>query len=411
MDACLRRWSSGSQFHVYVAQACNLRCSYCFNAQGAFGGPRRYMNLETAQAAARFIAAHTAPQAPFLNVRFFGGEPMLGRNAMAEIMRRLVESGRPGLKVRFAIDTNGTLLDRKSLEYFDSLGCVQLNVSLDGSREATDANRRGRQGAPTWDRVVRNVRRAQHCRVDLGVTAVLTRANCDAGRVIAELRGLGFHSLTLTPVWRSPLNPGTAAVEMDAEAELRYVTSMAAALREYFRELRQAMEQSRPPDYFLANAATVLESLQAPVATRPVRRCAGGALAIDCEGNLLPCAAMAHLPAFRIGHISTGIDSGAAERFFAARLSILEIEKCRRCWARLRCRGPCLQFVPPLADLSALEPPEFYCHMRQRDIRLGLAVLRELEREHGPLFEPLIAYARGWFGTCGPISDSPRGNG
>jgi molybdenum cofactor biosynthesis enzyme MoaA len=48
MDACLRRWSSGSQFHVYVAQACNLRCSYCFNAQGAFGGPRRYMNLETA---------------------------------------------------------------------------------------------------------------------------------------------------------------------------------------------------------------------------------------------------------------------------------------------------------------------------------------------------------------------------
>jgi radical SAM protein with 4Fe4S-binding SPASM domain len=325
---------------------------------------------------------------------------MLGRDALFAIMHGLRSAAlRTAQRLRFAIDTNGTLLDRKALEFWDSLGCVQLNVSLDGGRRATDANRRTRHGNPTWQRVVRNLRRAEDYGVDLGATAVLTRANCDAATIAAELRDLGFRSITLTPVWRSPLNPATAVVEIDSESEPEYVGSMVRLLAEYFRGLREAMDQRRPPDYFLANARAVLEAAQSPPAVQQARRCGGGALAIDCEGYLLPCAAVGHLPEFRVGHISSGVDPAAAERFCKARLSTVEVEKCRDCPVRLRCGGPCLQFVASERQLACLEPAESYCRMRKREIQIGVAALCELEREHDGTLPALLDYACDWLGA------------
>ena len=399
VEVCLRRWQSGSQFHIYVAQDCNLRCAYCFNLHGAFGRAPRQMTLETAQGVTRFIASHHASDAPFLNVRFMGGEPMLGRDALFEIMRGLRSLPGSASKPRFAIDTNGTLLDRQALTFWDSLGCVQLNVSLDGDSAATDANRHTRDGKPTWRRVVRNLRRAQDYRVDLGATAVLTRSNCNAVEVTAELRSLGFRSITLTPVWRSPLNPATAGVEIDADSESYYRASMVGLLAEYFCGLKEAMDQHRPPDYFLSNAFAVLEAAQPPRPDQPARRCGGGALAIDCEGYLLPCAATAHLPEFRVGHISSGIDPAATERFCKARLSTADVEKCRDCWARLRCGGPCLQFVGSAQQLAGLEPVESYCRMRKREIEVGAATLHELERMYDGALPALLGYASEWFGA------------
>lgn len=407
-EVCLSRWRNSTRFHIYVAQDCNLRCSYCFNMHGAFGRKPQHMSVETARAVTRFIAEHRAPDAPYLTVRFFGGEPMLARNALFEIMRGLSAAGAGAQRVRFTIDTNGTLLDRKSLEFWDSLGGVQLNVSLDGGPGATDANRRTRWGNPTWQRVVRNLDKARDYRIDFGVTAVLTRSNCDARQIAAELRERGFRSITLTPVWRSPLNPATADLEIDSKAEPKYTAAMVGLLRSYFRELKEAMEQRRPPDWFLANACAVLEAARPRPACEAARRCAGGTLAIDCQGYLLPCAALGHLPGFRVGHISRGIDQCATERFCEARLSTAEVEKCSACEVRLRCGGPCLQFVAPALQLAHFEPVESYCRMRKLEIGIGTAALRELEREHAGSLPALLEYASIWIG--GGVRSSVNGD-
>ncbi len=409
------KWRAAAQFHIYVAQDCNLACSYCFNLQGTFGGCRRRMTPETAHAATAFILEHRDTTAPVLSIRFFGGEPLLARESLFAMMRgirRRFTNGTPS--IRFSIDTNGTLIDRAALQFFESTGGVQLNISLDGGATAHNACRHGDQERATWKRVVRNLRHAQDYRIEISANAVLTAGNCDAVAVTAQLRKLGCRSITLTPVWHSPLNPGTCAMEIGPAQEDQYLSSMSALLSDYFAELESARSQGRLPAYYLSNAAGVIEAQEPPSREQSLRRCKGGALAIDADGNLLPCAALAHLPRLRVGHITTGMDDAAVARFLGARLSITEVPRCATCWARRRCGGPCLQFVSPAAELESLEPPEAYCRMRRREIRLNLMALRVIEREHGAGFRPLMAFARDWLGCGSPpaalTSDSLQKN-
>ncbi len=412
-EECLRRWSSFAQFHIYVAQECNLRCVYCFNLQGTFGAPPKRMSAATARATVRFILERRNARAPVLYIRFFGGEPLLGRRAMFAIMRRLKKDA-SGQRLRFSVDTNGTLLDREALEFFESAGGVELNISLDGGQVETDACRRSCSGS-TWNRVIGNVRLARNYGVELGATAVLTRVNPDAVKVIARLRDLGFGSITLRPVWPSPINERTAEWEMDPAAERVYLDSMTEALTGYFSQLRNAMREGHPPGYFLANAALILEAAKQPAAAPPRRRCSGGVPAIDCDGNVFPCAAMAHLPRQRIGHVSSGLDLEAVERFRRAALSVSEVQPCRTCWARLRCGGPCLQFASATDSLDRFVPLPAYCHMRKRELSLGLRALKACRREQGSTFPALLAYAQDWFGRATPPTHlnggSPQGTG
>ncbi|MCC6857217.1 MAG: radical SAM protein [Bryobacterales bacterium] len=400
-DACVEKWQSSDRFHIYVAQDCNLRCAYCFNRHGTFGRTPGRMDLETARAAARFVWEHRKRESPRLAVRFPGGEPFLGREAMFEIIRTLRRAAeRDGCKVQFSIDTNGTLLDDSALEFLDQAGGVQINVSIDGGRAATDALRRGPQGGGVWDRVVRNIRRVRgHDGVTLGVSAVLTRDNCDAAAVLARLRRMDFRHITLTDVWVSPLNPRSEFVDIGEPEEGFFLESMVAALACYFRDLAAAMQEARPPEYFLANVAAVLKAAQPARADTMPRRCAGSAPAIDCNGDLIPCAGMAHLPAVKIGHILTGFDSEAVRRFHSAPLSVAEVSKCRVCSTRLSCGGPCLQFASPESDLGNLLPAEAYCRLRRREARLGAMALEALAREHGSRWPALLDYARAWYGT------------
>jgi uncharacterized protein len=375
------------------------------------------MDVETARAAARFVWEHRDQEYHLLAVHFVGGEPFLGREAMFEIMRRLVRFvGGTGCRLHFSIDTNGTLLDESSLRFLDQVGGVQINVSVDGSRSATDALRRGPRGGRVWERVMRNIRRAKkYAGIYLGVSAVLTKENCDASAVLATLRRMGFRHITLTEAWPSPLNQGSGRVEISEREETVFLHSMVEALTGYFRDLVGAMREGRPPDYFLANVATVLRAAQPPRENGCARRCTGGAPAIDIDGSLLPCAAMAHLPALKIGHIQRGLDEFAARNFQQARLSITEVEKCRHCENRLRCGGPCLQFVCPEEDLRNVTPADAYCSLRKRETRLGWMALESLRREYGSGLPALLDYARDWYGAAavpvGIIAGSVRRSG
>ena len=64
-----------------AAQACNLRCSYCYAGGGSYGGAARLMRPELAGRAARYLVESSGDRESVTLV-LFGGEPLLNLAAL-----------------------------------------------------------------------------------------------------------------------------------------------------------------------------------------------------------------------------------------------------------------------------------------------------------------------------------------
>jgi putative peptide-modifying radical SAM enzyme len=126
------------QYHILTTERCNLSCSYCGGTRIIEGIP-----LDTEYSVSdlkRFIAMDPDPV-----IGFYGGEPLLAKDRIAEIMDAIPARA-------FTLQTNGTLLhllDEEHLRRFHS-----ILVSLDGPREVTDHSR----GEGIYDAVMENLK-------------------------------------------------------------------------------------------------------------------------------------------------------------------------------------------------------------------------------------------------------------
>src|SRR5262249_58128496 len=89
---------------------------------------------------------------------FLGGEPLSNRAVVTATTERAAAlAKRRGIALSFSITTNGTLLTQADADFFEAHGFA-VTVSLDGPREAHDRLRPYRNGAGSFDRIMRNVR-------------------------------------------------------------------------------------------------------------------------------------------------------------------------------------------------------------------------------------------------------------
>ena len=91
---------------LLVAHDCNLRCRDRFASTGTFHGQRLLMPLDIGKRALEFLIERSGSR-KFLEVDFFGGEPMLNFS----VVKQLVAYGRElekktGKTFRFTITTN-----------------------------------------------------------------------------------------------------------------------------------------------------------------------------------------------------------------------------------------------------------------------------------------------------------------
>ncbi|MFH1438169.1 MAG: radical SAM protein [Pseudomonadota bacterium] len=119
---------------------CSLRCRYCpmTKEEG------KLMSIETAVRALELLLSSTRPS---VILQFFGGEALLRRDFVLEVMARAqAMAARAGKKLGFIISTNGVSLDRELIGLFRAMP-VKVEVSIDGTREVQLANRVGRDPA------------------------------------------------------------------------------------------------------------------------------------------------------------------------------------------------------------------------------------------------------------------------
>ena len=154
---------------------CNMSCDYCFycdetkkRTQQSFG----FMEEETLKNIIRktMLRAEGA-----VSYAFQGGEPTLrGLDFFRKAVAYQKQYNKHGIQVHNAFQTNAYLIDDEWCRFFKENNFL-VGVSLDGTREIHDAYRHGKNGAPTYDRVVEATKRLDKYGVDYNILTVVNR--------------------------------------------------------------------------------------------------------------------------------------------------------------------------------------------------------------------------------------------
>ncbi len=167
-------------FHLLAkptGAVCNLDCKYCFflSKEKLYPGSRFRMTDELLETYIKqLLESHRTPE---VTIAWQGGEPTL---MGLDFFRRAAEYAeryrKPGVKVAYTIQTNGTLLDKEWCEFFREHDFL-VGISIDGPEEVHDAYRTDKQGKGTFGRVMRGLRLLQEHGVEYNVLCTVNAAN------------------------------------------------------------------------------------------------------------------------------------------------------------------------------------------------------------------------------------------
>lgn len=138
---------------IAPTMACNFCCPYCYEKGQAYTN----MSDDTIEQLVSFVRDNY-PNISELFVGWYGGEPLLGLEKIQIITEKLKGAIPEGCEYRSSIVTNGYLLTPEVAQILKNCGVADAQVTLDGSKKDHDSRRILHSGAPTYDRILANVK-------------------------------------------------------------------------------------------------------------------------------------------------------------------------------------------------------------------------------------------------------------
>lgn len=342
-----------------VAHKCNMKCRYCFAAQGDFGRGEKLMSVEAGRQAIDFLLLQSGGITR-LEVDFFGGEPLLN----TRLIRDLVDYGnrqaaRSGKQIHFTLTTNASLLNDEINDFVLEHG-LSVVLSLDGRQNTNDLNRIFKNGEGTYNvvlpKIIDLVRREP---ASYYVRGTFTRETLEFAEEFRHLADLGFASISLEP-----------AVGAGSEFAIRE-SDLPVVLPEYERLAElvwQYYQNGRPVNFFHFN----LDLQRGPCLAKRVTGCGAGVeyLAVTPEGDLYPCHQLIGQEQFYMGNVAAGKADPKVKELLAGSC-LGKKEECLVCWARYFCGGGC-HANNFLSEGTLFRPHATTCAMHRKRVEAGI---------------------------------------
>lgn len=158
-----------------ASSLCNLRCRYCFYAdisENRTVASNGVMSEETTDLIIERINEAIEGKG-IANVSFQGGEPTV---AGLDYFRHFVTQMKKyqGIKVNYALQTNGTLIDEAWVKFFKENNFL-IGVSIDGYKLNMDEFRFVASGKSVYYAIMDNVKLLRKYKVDFNILTVVTK--------------------------------------------------------------------------------------------------------------------------------------------------------------------------------------------------------------------------------------------
>lgn len=138
---------------IIPTNACNFDCVYCYQKEPYF-----FMNEITKNSILTFIEKHIKEYSG-LKIAWFGGEPLLAKEIIVEIMSRVREICLKNKKPFYSnITTNGYELDIKTFEKLVKNHVRYYQITLDGQKEIHNIQRPHKTNNDSFEKIVNNLK-------------------------------------------------------------------------------------------------------------------------------------------------------------------------------------------------------------------------------------------------------------
>jgi uncharacterized protein len=320
-----------TMFTIEITEQCNLRCTYCYYKESQ-ADRKTVMDDATLEQAIKIALDRTIFfRQSYLNITFFGGEPLLRRDAIykgVEFAKAIVDDAMDkgkiskNFKLQFAVNTNGTLFDD---EFFDFCEREKFRIylSLDGPEHHHDIARRTVNNTGSFKAIEKHIPRF----VKLGAVALSTVTRAHVSTLFESVKWLheqGFQSLTTSVDF-----DGKWSGEDFDKLALQY-----QKMADYWRECREKGDK-----FFLG---TIHDKVKIRLINSRYRLYSchvyNGAIGVATNGNMFPCTRFitsnpdTH---YVQGNVFTGFDEAACDKI----REFLDNDKkeCEGCDIRYRC--------------------------------------------------------------------------
>lgn len=344
-----------------ISHDCDLRCAYCFASTGSFGGERLNMSLETAKQAIDFLMRNSGNRT-FLEVDFFGGEPMMNIDVvMATVAYARIEEKKFNKEIAFTFTTNCVSLTDDVTNWANDNN-ISVVLSHDGRKDVHDNTRYFAGGKGSYDVVTEHINEhIKNTKTKYYVRGTFTGENMDFVEDIKHWLDLGWRELSMEP-----------AVEKSG-ARMLDICHLDELKTEYHKLARLYQEEKTagtPFEFFHFN----MDLQHATCLPKRVTGCGAGYeyfVAIP-NGDLYPCHQFVGRENYKMGNLNDGI-TNIDQRESFRNCHVFTKKHCQECWARYFCSGGC-HANADLFNASIYEPYEMGCELAKIRTECAIAI-------------------------------------
>ena len=355
---------------LHVAHDCNLKCKYCFAAQGDFGGAKELMSFEVGKKAIDYLIANSGNRRN-LEIDFFGGEPLMN----FEVVKQLVEYGRSVEKennknIRFTITTNGILLDDEKIKYINE-NMHNVVLSLDGRKDVNDRMRPTLNDKGSYDIIMPKFKKLVETRPKdkyYYIRGTFTRDNLDFSEDVLHFADEGFELTSVEPVVDDESNPFALRKE-----------DLETVFNEYEKLAVKYSDRLLNGDNFKF-FHFMIDLNQGPCVIKRITGCGAGNeyLAITPEGDMYPCHQFVGKEEFKLANINDEeivLPKKLTDTFKNAH--VYSKEECKNCWNKFYCSGGCHANAMNFNG-DVMKPYELGCEMQKKRTECSIMIQARL---------------------------------
>lgn len=304
---------------------CNFACDYCYQGQSA---DIQTMDENTFSTLLSFLQMQ-ARGLSMLHVAWYGGEPLLQEELIYEMSDRLMElCAQNNIRYSAMMVTNGYRLSGAIAQKLAKKRVGTIQVTLDGDQKTHDMRRIKKDGSPTFERILRNLREAViHPEVNIVVRVNIDKRNTHGVFGLLDvLSTQGFSGRSNFSVYFAPVDV--------CSAECTRIADEVLALAEYAK-----LEMA------LLKRAAALQLLQPQLPPALLGMCAAikpSGLVVLPNGDVHKCWNTVSDPMQRVCTVETlsGVkQKKAVEKWLS--WSPFSMRKCKDCNILPLCAGAC----------------------------------------------------------------------
>lgn len=338
---------------------CNLRCKYCYDNNNHGNSISRNIATNLFEENKKDILLDIkkifeSSKKPSL--LFHGGEPLM---VDPILLSEFCDELNKDLKVRYSIQTNATLIDKKAIELFRKHN-FSIGISIDGANEYQNAARIYKNGKNSFNSVMKKMQLLNEENIKFGVVISINKLHIGQEQELYNFLADNKINCNIRPVFSS-LDGDNSLVMSEDE----YVNFFQNLFDIWFNDKAKKVATTQIREFFVELQKIILNNYR-DRSCECSPKCFLDFISLDTIGNLYACNRFYNNSQFYYGNIRNMTMEEVnkkAQMFMQKRYEAIK-EQCHDCNLLDKCYGGCP--AEAYNSYGLIDRPSDYCKIKKR---------------------------------------------